>query len=562
MYKKLIFYPFLVALITSSLVFGPVIYILKNPAKHGDVFHNSYSRLMIRTFNNRFTYIFIKKILREDANVLLYVATHTDDSNQIKNIVEREGNINGKCNHMLFSIFFHIDVSYYCNSTPFEFSGQLAAINSNLRERYLENRETAKTLLRYGANINSSNPANIVYGWPIVAAQNADYEMIKLFLDSGLDVNPSELIKELMNHSLSRCNSEYLRDLDGLMIANGLNLTDDEFIANSKRIVILLEERGVENPNKTYVENRKKQYIQEIDNIHIPWLNAEDFIKAKIKRYIVRSSKIKANQDHDVELEKYQRLATKTRAQGLQSLEALKTQCLEAKTKKDISNIEKNLTIYSALIDEDKAVLNDKIAEIPDELKKTQTLLAAKRKLANEIMMNFKKAGIDGEVDLVSGDVTISFGQDYFETGRADLNVSMRNTLKKFISTYSMSLFKDEKIAQKISAVEIVGFSSPTYKGKYIDPRSVDPKYQAAVDYNMDLSVKRAKSISTYIFDKNEINYQYQDRLLSLVKVTGRSFLAEEIKGIASGVTQREFCKKHNCKKSQKIIIKFNLEDK
>ncbi|HLE10557.1 MAG: hypothetical protein A2504_14165 [Bdellovibrionales bacterium RIFOXYD12_FULL_39_22] len=212
----------------------------------------------------------------------------------------------------------------------------------------------------------------------------------------------------------------------------------------------------------------------------------------------------------------------------------------------------------------EKAELNDKIAVISDDLKKAQELLAAKKKLANEIMMNFKKAGIEGDVDPETGDVTISFGQDYFETGRADLKPSMKDTLRKFMPTYSMSLFKDEKIAQKISSVEIIGFSSPTYQGKYIDPSSLDPQYRSAVDFNLDLSFKRAKAVFTYIFDTTSMTYKYQDRLSPLVKVTGRSFLATEIKGrnIASGMTQREYCEKHNCKKSQKVIIKFNLEDK
>jgi hypothetical protein len=65
------------------------------------------------------------------------------------------------------------------------------------------------------------------------------------------------------------------------------------------------------------------------------------------------------------------------------------------------------------------------------------------------------------------------------------------------------------------------------------------------------------------MFNKNEMIYQHQKDMLPLVKVTGRSFLAEEVKGrdIASGLDHKDYCAKYNCEKSQKVIIRFNLKD-
>jgi hypothetical protein len=59
------------------------------------------------------------------------------------------------------------------------------------------------------------------------------------------------------------------------------------------------------------------------------------------------------------------------------------------------------------------------------------------------------------------------------------------------------------------------------------------------------------------------MNYTNQERLLPLVKVTGRSFLAETTKGrnVASGIGVKEFCDRYNCKDSQKVIIRFDLSD-
>lgn len=202
-------------------------------------------------------------------------------------------------------------------------------------------------------------------------------------------------------------------------------------------------------------------------------------------------------------------------------------------------------------------------AGLSGDLQRAQAVIEAKKKLAKKIADNLAKNGIKAGVDGKTGDVTIQFGDEYFDTGRADLKPNMREVLQKFVPTYSKSLLEDEKVAKEISSVEIIGFSSPTYKGRYVDPQSLDENDRAAVSYNLDLSYNRAKSIFSYIFDKKNMTYTHQKDLLPLVKVTGRSFLAEEVKGrdIASGLDIKDYCAKHNCEKSQKVIIRFNLKD-
>jgi len=170
---------------------------------------------------------------------------------------------------------------------------------------------------------------------------------------------------------------------------------------------------------------------------------------------------------------------------------------------------------------------------------------------------------LDIDVDGKTGDVILSFGDEYFDTGRADLKPNMEKTLRKFMPLYAKSLFKNENIAKNIESVEIVGFSSPTYKGKYIDPQSLSQDDRNAVNYNLDLSYQRARSIFNQIFDTKKMQYENQKKLLPLVKVTGWSFLAEGIKGtdVQNGMSHKEYCEKYNCKKDQKVIIKFNLRN-
>lgn len=223
-----------------------------------------------------------------------------------------------------------------------------------------------------------------------------------------------------------------------------------------------------------------------------------------------------------------------------------------------LSDAKKDHGRYMAAIDK---LQKDKDG-LSGDLKRAEEILGQKKKLAKKIADQLAKNGIKAGVDGKNGDVTIQFGE-YFDTGRADLKPNMKDILRKFVPTYSKALLEDEKVAKEISSVEIVGFSSPTYKGKYIDPTSLSDTDKTAVAYNLDLSYNRAKSIFSYMFDKKEMNYAYQKDMLPLVKVTGRSFLAEEVKGrdIASGLSHKDYCQKYNCEKSQKVIIRFNLKD-
>ena len=82
------------------------------------------------------------------------------------------------------------------------------------------------------------------------------------------------------------------------------------------------------------------------------------------------------------------------------------------------------------------------------------------------------KAGVKADIDLQTGEVMLDFGDAYFETDSAKLNADMKSILEKAMPVYAKSLFGNDKVKDKISAVEIVGFASPTYGGKFVDPKS------------------------------------------------------------------------------------------
>lgn len=224
----------------------------------------------------------------------------------------------------------------------------------------------------------------------------------------------------------------------------------------------------------------------------------------------------------------------------------------------------KQLGEFNRAAKEKDARMGQEIAGLKGSLAEAQAKADARAKLSKDIAKALKEAGVDADVNANTGNVTISFGKDFFDSGSAELKAGMLGVLKKFVPKYSESLFKDKKIAEKITSVEIIGFASPTYKGKYIDPLSLKPEDQKAAQYNLDLSISRARSIFDFMFDTKKIEYNNQKQLLSLVKVSGRSFFSEgrAPSGATPGMDQKEFCKQFDCKQAQKVIIKFNMDDK
>jgi myosin heavy subunit len=197
------------------------------------------------------------------------------------------------------------------------------------------------------------------------------------------------------------------------------------------------------------------------------------------------------------------------------------------------------------------------------DLKHAQAIANERKELAGRIRGELAKAGLKGTVDGKTGDVTLSFGEEYFDTGSADLKPGMTTTLKKFMPGYSKSLFSDPKISKNIENVEIIGFASSTYKGKYVSPDSLKASDRDAINYNLKLSFNRADSIFKQIFDIHKMSFEHQKDLLPRIKVVGRGYLPDGINpsDIPDGIDEKTFCARYGCKQAQKVIIKFKLKD-
>lgn len=202
--------------------------------------------------------------------------------------------------------------------------------------------------------------------------------------------------------------------------------------------------------------------------------------------------------------------------------------------------------------------LNQQMTGLQGQLEKAKAEIEARQAVAKEIKKQFANSGIKAEVNGETGEVLIDFGQSYFDSGSSQLKEEMKSVIEKAIPVYAKSLLGNAKIADKVSAVEIIGFASPTYKGKFVDPKSSKKEDQEALKYNMDLSYSRAKSIFNYIVDNQKGHSADQKELMALMKVSGRSFL--EAAKVNRNVAPDEFCKVNDCKKAQRVVIRFNMD--
>lgn len=240
------------------------------------------------------------------------------------------------------------------------------------------------------------------------------------------------------------------------------------------------------------------------------------------------------------------------------------------RNQKNLSNAEiaKREAAFKADADAKNKKLAGELAGLAGQLKNTEgqlaqvkAELAARKNIANEIKKGFDKMGIKADINLESGDVLLDFGQSYFDNNSANLTTDMRAVLRKAMPVYSKSLFGNSAVSKQITSVEVIGFASPTYKGRVIDPNSNNPEDQDGLKYNMDLSYKRAKSIFNYILDNKEMSFEHRNQLVPNLKVSGRSFL-DLMKQDRSVASVEDYCKKNDCKKSQRVIIRFSMDKK
>ncbi|MBT7611088.1 MAG: hypothetical protein HN576_15105, partial [Bacteriovoracaceae bacterium] len=358
--------------------------------------------------------------------------------------------------------------------------------------------------------------------------------------------------------------------------------TEKEFLAQqreaAKRIASVKSKLSTAKQSIKQSEKERREVQQQLTNTNMKLVKAQKSYQRKVAKLKSKhASKARVERKAFDRKMKKLKLSSFERAKRMKAFKA-QMRSKEAGLNKQLKSLEKrNSRSQAALksakgqadkrlasisrLKSQKSELKGKSAKLSKSLKRYQAREAAKKQLSKQIVDELAKVGIKSGIDGKTGEVTLSFGKEFFSNGKANLKPGMRKVLKNFIPRYAKSLYKNKSIADRIKNVEIIGHASPTYGGKYVNPNSLKPQDQKATRYNLDLSINRAKAIFDYIFDTKNMNYEHQKRLRSQVKVTGRGFFSGKQRMPAQKMSQKKFCKKFNCKKAQTVIIKFNLKE-
>ena len=295
---------------------------------------------------------------------------------------------------------------------------------------------------------------------------------------------------------------------------------------------------------KTAAELAKAQQIQEVEKLYQEQVSA------------VQSEKARTQQEKDKLKEQVSQLA-RERQKAVQKLELEHAEQV-ARLQGDFESRESELQTEVKSV---SALAKKAQRELAQARSKEEITTGIVASLQNE----FKKNGISASIDPKTGEVSLNFLSVYFDLGQHKLKEQMELDLQKFMPSYAQAIYADPRNANAIDHIEVIGFASPTFDKKYIDPSELKVQNLDAVSFNLDLSYKRAKSIFKYIFNPQKLSYKHQNDIFKITKVSGRSFLegtaANDGRTPASGELSREdYCAKFDCKKQQKVVIKFHLK--
>ncbi|MEA2104911.1 MAG: OmpA family protein [Candidatus Cloacimonadota bacterium] len=140
----------------------------------------------------------------------------------------------------------------------------------------------------------------------------------------------------------------------------------------------------------------------------------------------------------------------------------------------------------------------------------------------------------DIEVDPRTGAIRIKEAI-LFDYGQAELKENGKKFLQRFMPKYAEILFAKNEIREQIGQVIIEGHTDNI--GPY--------------NYNLDLSLKRAFSVASYIYSKSFINFNFGDVLRKRLSVVGKSF----VDPIASNIT------KEGRRSNRRVEFKFSFID-
>jgi DNA repair exonuclease SbcCD ATPase subunit len=360
-----------------------------------------------------------------------------------------------------------------------------------------------------------------------------------------------KLSKKTYNHEIRRIQAKSKRRISKLNVKN-TNINNKLKDVNSK---VSRANTQLNVANKTIREQKslKNKLDQELSTMQNQVVQTKASFEATKKKFQIQITGLETQK---------QKLESQQNELADVNIKLNKINNQLALDKNKLSVVQKKLKVEKIRLIKEQKKLKVNNHKLSKDLRVAQEVINAKRKIAKKIKENFRKAGIKAQVNERTGEVVLAFGNSFFENGKSKLKKKMRTTLNKFMPIYAESIFNDPKIAKKIKSVDIVGFASPTYGGYYVNPNSLKAKDRKAIQYNTNLSINRAKSVFNHIIDTKKLKFTKQRLITPLLKVSGRSYFSgAKNRAPAGKMTRQNFCKQYDCKKEQRVIIRFELDN-
>ncbi|MEX1098874.1 MAG: hypothetical protein WEB87_00525, partial [Bacteriovoracaceae bacterium] len=148
----------------------------------------------------------------------------------------------------------------------------------------------------------------------------------------------------------------------------------------------------------------------------------------------------------------------------------------------------------------------------------------------------------------------------------AKLSKSAQKQLSKIIPLYAEALFSEAGVKEKVASFNVEGHASPSFLGKYVDPLSDQP---TPYNYNLNLSARRAASITNYVFGRQIKKYPYKFYMRSLTRSIGHGYNKPVEKNVMRSIASfepkdyvtKDNCGQYDCALSQRVELSFTLKE-
>ena len=217
--------------------------------------------------------------------------------------------------------------------------------------------------------------------------------------------------------------------------------------------------------------------------------------------------------------------------------------------------------------------LKGHIANIGKKINDAKNNLRAN--IARKLARHFKKNNIDAKVDPKTGTVTLLMDKNLlFETNSARLSKFAKSKLGQIIPVYSEVLFGDLDFKQKIAYFNVEGHASPSFGTGYVDPYKSAPE---PYNYNLNLSARRANSITNYIFGHRIKEYPNKLYMRRITRSVGFGFTKpikpsrmsrgrapasiSAVDDLSAKLGEKHNCGDYSCALSQRVEMSFTLKD-